>query len=171
MMAPSRALQLTCRAGAAVPLCAGPFQQLVEFQTAYATLAIPIQAPPVQFVLPHETSDVAEAKNVCNQVRFLKRNLLQRPKAFRSVICEMAGDLPFPLLFRAIAKVREALQRHAPEATLIRGRAKVRPRRGRVRLPPAQLRVDMIAAANPGADDDPARLPTFRQAVTDNGHR
>ena len=170
-MAPSRALQLTCRAGAAVPLCAGPFQQLVEFQTAYATLAIPIQAPPVQFVLPHETSDVAEAKNVCNQVRFLKRNLLQRPKAFRSVICEMAGDLPFPLLFRAIAKVREALQQHAREATLIRGHAKVRPAGGRVRQLPVQSRVHMIAATNPGADNGPAPLPVFRSVITDNAHR
>src|SRR2546427_12885277 len=114
MMAPSRALQLTCRAGAAVPLCAGPFQQLVEFQTAYATLAIPIQAPPVRFVLPHETSDVAETKNVCNQARSPKRNPSQRPQAFRSVKCEMADDRPFPLLFRAIARGREVLPRHAP---------------------------------------------------------
>src|SRR5437773_12253984 len=108
-MAPSRSLQLICRAAAAAPLCAGQSQHLAEFQTAEATPANPIQAPPVRFVLPHETPDVAEAKNVCNQARSPKLNLPQRPQAFRSVKCEMADDRPFPLLFRAIARDRKSV--------------------------------------------------------------
>jgi hypothetical protein len=39
----------------------------------------------------------------------------------------MAGDLPFPLLFRAIAKVHEALPPRGLEASLIRGYAKIHP--------------------------------------------
>src|SRR5438093_11973745 len=112
-MAPSRSLQLNCRAAAAAPLCAGQSQHLAEFQTAEATPANPIQAPPVRFVLPHETPDVAEAKNVCNQARSPKRNLPQRPQAFRSVRCELADDRPFPLLFPAIARGREVPPRPA----------------------------------------------------------
>src|SRR5205809_3617662 len=113
-MAPSRSLQLICRADAVAPLCAGQSQHLAEFQNAEATRANPIQARPVRFLLPHETPDVAETKNVCNRVRSPKRNLPQRPEAFRSVKCEMADDRPFPLLFRAIARGREVLPRPAP---------------------------------------------------------
>src|SRR6266496_2824416 len=127
MMAPSQALQLICRVVAAAPLCAGRSQQLAEFQTAEATRASPIQAPSTRFALPREMPDVAEAKNVCNQARSRKQNLLQRSKAFRFAKCEMAADLPFPLLFPAIAKVREALLRDAREASQIRGYAKIHP--------------------------------------------
>src|SRR5437773_10357948 len=108
-MAPSRSLQLICRAAAAAPLGAGQSQCLAEFQTAEATPANAIQAPPVRFVLPHETPDVAETKNVCNQARSPKLNLPQRPQAFRSVKCEMADDRPVPLLFRAIARDRKSV--------------------------------------------------------------
>src|SRR5205809_3392808 len=113
-MAPSPSLPLICRAAAAAPLCAGQSQHLAEFQTAEATPANPLHAPPVRFVLPHETPDVADAKNVCNQARSPKRNLPQRPQAFRSAKCEMADDRPFPLLVRAIARGREVLPRAAP---------------------------------------------------------
>src|SRR5205809_6351409 len=170
-MAPSRALQLICRAAAAAPPCAGPSQHLAGFQNAEATPANPIQAPPVRFVLPAETRDVAETKNVCNRVRSPKRNLLQRPQAFRSARCEMAGDRPFPLLFRAIARGREVLPLAAPEASQIRGCAKIHPAFGHAPPRPARSRADTIAAANLGADDDPTRLPTFRQVITDNAHR
>src|SRR5205823_10628701 len=113
-MAPSPSLELICRAAAAAPLCAGQSQHLAEFQNAEATRANPIQARPVRFVLPHETPHVAETKNVCNQARSPKRNLPQRPQAFRSVKYEMADDRPFPLLFPAIARGREVLRRPAP---------------------------------------------------------
>src|SRR5438093_13035485 len=113
-MTPSPSLELICRAAAAAPLCAGQSQHLVEFQNAEAAPANPIQARPVRFALPHETPDVAETKNVCNQARSPKRNLPQRPQAFRCVKCEMADDRPFPLLFRAIARGREVLARPAP---------------------------------------------------------
>src|SRR5882724_1355630 len=112
-MAPGRSLQLICRAAAAAPLCAGQFQHLAGFHGAEATPANPIQARPVRFALPHETPHVAETKNVCNRVRSPKRNLPQRPEAFRSAKCEMADDRPFPLLFRAIARGREVLPRPA----------------------------------------------------------
>src|SRR4029077_15313198 len=170
-MAPSRALQLICRAAAAALLCAGQFQHLAEFQTAEAKTANPIQAPPVRFVLPHETPDAAETKNVCSQVRSPKRNLPQRPEAFRSAKCEMADDRPFLLLFRAIARGREVLPRAAPEASQIRGFAKIHPVFGHAPPPLARSRADRIAAANPGAYDDPSRLPTFWQVITDNPHR
>src|SRR5205823_14373649 len=127
MMAPSRALQLICRVVAAAPLCAGRSQQLAEFQTGEARLASPIQVPPARFALPREMPDAAETKNVCNQARSRKRNLLPRLEAFRSAKCEMAADPPFLLLFPAIAKVREALLRHAREASQIRGYAKIHP--------------------------------------------
>src|SRR5882724_12073380 len=129
-MAPIRAPRLICRGVAAVPLCGAPSQQLVECQTGEPTPATPIQAQPSQFVLPHETSDVAVAKNVCNRERSPKQNLLQRPKAFRFARCEMVGDLSFPLLFRAIAKAREALPPDAREASQIRGHAKIHPASG-----------------------------------------
>ena len=83
----------------------------------------------------------------------------------------MAADLPSPLLFRAIAKVPEALQRHAREARQIQECAKARPACGRARQLPAQWRVDTIAAANRGAGADPVRPPVFRQAAADNAHR
>src|SRR5207247_11115844 len=109
-----------------------------EIQTAEATPANPIQAPPVRFVLPHETPDVAEAKNVCNQARSPKLNLPQRPQAFRSVKCEMADDRPFPLLFRAIARGREVLPRAAPYGSQIRECAKIHTAFGHARRPPAR---------------------------------
>src|SRR5438093_12659985 len=118
-MAPSRALQLICRAAAAAPPCAGPSQHLAGFQNAEATPANPIQAPPVRFVLPADTRDVAETKNVCNRVRSPKRNLLQRPHALRCARCEMAVDPPSPLLFRAIAIPREVLPLSAPKSSWI----------------------------------------------------
>jgi hypothetical protein len=73
MMAPSRALQLICRVGAAARLRAALSRQLAEFQSAYAKPATPIQALQVRFGQPHETPDAAGAKNVCNQARFLKQ--------------------------------------------------------------------------------------------------
>src|SRR6266567_6778771 len=126
-MAPGRALQLICRAAAAVPPCGGPSQQLVEFQTVEVTPANPIPAPPIRVVPPHETPDAAAAKNVCNRACFPKRRLLQRSKAFHSARCGMAGDLPFPPHFRATAKAREALRRDARESSQIRGHAKIHP--------------------------------------------
>jgi hypothetical protein len=75
--------------------------------------------------------DVGGGKNVCNQARSPQRNLLRRSQAFRSARCEMAGDLPSLLLFRAIAKVREALSQDAREASQLRERAKVHPGCGR----------------------------------------
>src|SRR5205823_7971888 len=168
---PSRDLQPICRVDAAAPLCAGPSQHLVEFQTADATPATPIQAPQGRFVLPHETPGVAGTKNVCNQVRSPKRNLLQRSQVLRFAECETAGDLPFPLLVRAIARAREALPRDGREASLIRECAKIHPAFGHARRPPARSRADTTAAANLGADDDPTRLPTFRQVITNNAHR
>src|ERR1700730_9926105 len=116
MMIPSRVLQPICRVAAAAPLCAAPSQHLVEFQIADATPANLIQASQGRFVLPHETLGVAGTKNVCNQVRSPKRNLLQRSQVLRFAECETAGDLPFPLLVRAIARVREALRRGGREA-------------------------------------------------------
>src|SRR5438876_10429584 len=127
MMAPSQALRPRRRVAAAALPCTGPSQQLAEFQIAEATPASPIQAPSTQFALLHEMPDVAETKNVCNQARSLRRNLLPRLEAFRSAKCEMAADPPFPLLFPAIAKVREALLRHAREASQIRGYANIHP--------------------------------------------
>src|SRR6266403_1169978 len=127
MRAPSRAVQLICRVATVALRCAGPSQQLVEFRTAEAIPANPIQAPPAPLALPRGTPDVAGTKNVCNQARSPKRNLLRRSQAFRFARCEMAGDPPVPLLFRAIAKVHEALPRRALEASLIRGHAKIHP--------------------------------------------
>src|SRR5260370_21339237 len=109
MMAPSRALQPICRVAAAAPLCAGPSQHLVAFQIADATPANLIQAPQGRFVLPHETPGVAGTKNVCNQVCFPSRNLLQCSQLLRFPECEMSGDLPFPLLCRALATARHDL--------------------------------------------------------------
>src|SRR5207244_2501845 len=113
MTAPSRVLQLICHAGAAAPPCVAPCRQFAEFQTAVAIPGTPIQVPAMHFVPPHETPDVAVEKNVCNQARFPQRNFLRRSQAFRSARCEMAGDLPFLLLLRAIAKVPEGLTRDA----------------------------------------------------------
>src|SRR5437773_12070480 len=115
-MAPSRALQLICRAAAAAPPCAGPSQHLAGFQNAEATPANPIQAPPVRFVLPAETRDVAETKNVSNRLRSPKRNLLQRPQALRPARREMAGHPPFPLPFPPIASGRQVPPPAAPDA-------------------------------------------------------
>src|ERR1700719_1368537 len=109
MTAPSRALPLICHAGAAAPPCAALSRQFAEFQTAEAIPATPIQVPAMHFVPPRATPDVGGGKNAYNQARCPQRNLLRRSQAFRSARCEMAGDLPSLLLFRAIAKVREAL--------------------------------------------------------------
>src|ERR1700687_450771 len=111
MMAPSRGLPLICHGGAAAPPCAALSRQVAEVQSAEAIPATLIQVPAMRFVLPREMPDVGGGRNVCNQARCPQRNLLRRSQAFRSARCEMAGDLPSLLLFRAIAKVREALLR------------------------------------------------------------
>src|SRR5260370_37170987 len=103
MMAPSRALQPICRVAAAAPLCAGPSQHLVAFQIADATPANLIQAPQGRFVLPHETPGVAGTKNVCNQVCFPRRNLLQCSQVLRFAECEIAAGLPLTRLASANA--------------------------------------------------------------------
>lgn len=126
-MAPSQVLRPRRRVVAAALPRAGPSRQSAEFQIAEARPASPIQAPSTRFVLLREMPDVAETKNVCNQARSLRRNLPPRLEAFRSAKREMAADPPFPLLFPAIAKVREAQLRDAREASQIRGYAKIHP--------------------------------------------
>src|SRR5260370_947808 len=120
MTAPSRVLQPGCHAGAAAPPCVAPCRQFAEFQTAVAIPATPIQVPAMHFAPPHNTPDVAVEKNVSNQARAPPRDSLRRSQAFHSARCEMAGDLPSLLLFRAIAKVREGLPRDAREASQLR---------------------------------------------------
>src|SRR6516225_5408231 len=151
MMAPSRALRLICHVGVAVLLRAASSPQLVWFQIAGATPATAIQAPAMQCAPPREMPHVGGGKNVCNRARCLNQNLPQRSRVSHSAKCEMAGDQPSPLLFRAIAKVRAAPQRPAPEARRTHELAKARPRCGRARRSPARSRVHMIAATNPGA--------------------
>src|SRR5689334_13168926 len=120
MMAPTQARELICRVGAEAPLYAAPSQHLVEFQSADAASATPIPVSPVRFGPPPETPAGGAVKSVCNQVRHLKRNRRQHPKAFRFARCETAGDLPFRLLSLAIAKARVALPQLALSPSRIR---------------------------------------------------
>ena len=92
-MAPSRALQLICRAGAAAPPCTALSRQLAGFQGAGATPASAIQAPAMHFVPPREMPDVGGGKNVCNRARSLNQNLTQRSKVSHFVRSTISASL------------------------------------------------------------------------------
>src|SRR5437762_7872309 len=124
---PARVSQQTCCAGATALLRAGPSQWSVGFRSGDAILAIPIQAPAMRLVLPLETPDDGEMKNVYSQGHFLRRISPQPPKGPHSAKCETAGDLPFLLLFRAIANAREVPQRRVHGLRQIPGYARAHP--------------------------------------------
>ena len=109
-------------------------------------------------------------KNVYSQGHFLRRISLQPSKDPHSAKCETAGDLPFLLLFPAIAKAREVPQRRVHGVRQIREYARVHPDYGSAPWPLARLHVGRIAAANPGARNDPTLLPIFRRGATNNAH-
>src|SRR5204863_966913 len=117
------------------------------------------------------TSAAVERKSVCNPAHDLKRNFPPRSIARGSVKYEMAGDLPFRLLFLAIAIAREEPLPYADRARRLLRPAKVHPGRVRARRRPIQLHAHMIAEANRADELAPTLLPTSRQAATNNGRR
>jgi len=124
---PARVSQQTCCAGTTALLRAGPSRWSVGFRGGDAKLAIPIQAPAMRLVLPLETPDDGEMKNAYSQGDFLRRISPQPPKGPHSAKCETAGDLPFLLLFRAIAKAREVPQRRVHGLRQIREYVRAHP--------------------------------------------
>src|SRR6267378_4092090 len=169
-MAPARTPQQICRVGVAAVPRAGLSQRSVGFRNGDAKLAIPIQALAMRLLLPLETPDAGEMKNVYSQGHFPKRISLLPSRGPHSAKRETAGDLPFLLLFRAIAKAREVPQRRVHGVRQIREYARVRVGSGFAPRPLARWHVGMIAAANPGAHNDPILLPIFRQAAANNAH-
>jgi hypothetical protein len=114
---------------------------------------------------------VCAVRNVCNQANRLKRELSQLLEDVHFAECETAGDLPFVLLGRAIAKGREAPQPVGLEATQTREYATSRPHRARATSTPVRSHVDTIAAANRRAGGDPAPPAIFQKAAVGSERR
>src|SRR6267378_3511059 len=147
-MAPARTPQQICRVGVAAVPRAGLSQRSVGFRNGDAKLAIPIQALAMRLLLPLETPDAGEMKNVYSQGHFPRRISLQPSRGPHSAECETAGDLPFLLLFRAIPKAREAPQRRVHGVRQTREYARVHPGYGSAPGPLARWHAGRTAAAN-----------------------
>ena len=87
-------------------------------------------------------------KNACNQATFPRQNLEPLPATRDFAKYEKAGDLPFPLPSRAIAKARAGRSPHGRAERRIPGCAKVHPHSAHALALPARLRADRIAVTS-----------------------
>src|SRR5436190_3295169 len=120
--------------------------RLAVFRSGAARPAIPIRATATRSSLLREKPAAAARKNACNQAAFPKRNLQPHSATRDFAKYEMAAGLPPLLLSRATATARVIRQPRGPATKQIRGRAKLRPHRAHVLMPPARLRAGRIAA-------------------------
>src|SRR5437899_12778974 len=115
----------------------------------------------MRLVLPLETPDDGEMKNVYSQGHFLRRISLQPSKDPHSAKCETAGDLPFLLLFPAIPKAREVPHRRSPEERQIREYARLHPVNGPGPWPLLQFHFASLPAPIPAPGNHPTYSPIF----------
>src|SRR5438270_3943097 len=144
--------------------------RLAVFQGGAAKPAIPIRATATRSLLLREMPDAAARKNACNQATFPKRNLQPRSAARDFAKYEMAAGLPPLLLSRATATARVIRQPRGPATKQIHRRAKLRPHRAHVLLPPARLRAGRIAATSRSDRIVSIATRAVRQGTTGNGY-
>src|SRR5204862_3262487 len=106
-----------------------------------------------------------------NRARVPKSNFPLHSRARGSVRCEMAVDLPFPLLPPAIATAREELLPHADRARRLLRCAKDHPGCVRAQRRPTRLHAYKIAETNRVAELAPALPLILRQVATNNVRR
>src|SRR5262245_11951331 len=133
-MPPIQVARPLCLAVDATHRSGDAFRPWVEYPGGGASSATLIVAIATQLLLLRGISAAAGRENVCRQPRALPRNLRPTPRVRGCVKCEMAVDLPIPLLPPAIATAREALLPYADRARQLRRCARFHPRFAHARL-------------------------------------